>query len=95
MKIDSESRDKITIVSIICLYHDTIRYTNFFRIFSVCAPPPSLVSAYYLQPPYSLAIFLHDLLCNYTCSITGGRKMYLGGGGGTNGKDPFLSLLNR
>ena len=36
-------------------------------------PPPSLVGAYYLQPPDARAIFLHnDLLCNDTCSVTGG-----------------------
>ena len=30
-------------------------------------PPPSLVGAYYLQPPDARAIFLHnDLLCNDT-----------------------------
>ena len=44
-----------------------------FGIFSVCAPPPSLVGAYYLHPPDALAIFLHIvLLCNDTCSVTGG-----------------------
>ena len=37
------------------------------------APPPSLVGAYYLQPPDTRAISLHDdLLCNDTCSVTGG-----------------------
>ena len=36
-------------------------------------PPPSIVGAYYLQPPDARAIFLHDdLLCNDTCSATGG-----------------------
>ena len=61
-------------------------------IFSVCAPPPpSLVGAYYLQPPDARAIFLHnDLLCNDTCSVTGGSITYWGGGGGTNGKDPKI-----
>ena len=57
-------------------------------IFSVCAPPPpppSLVGAYYLHPPDARAITLHnDLLCNDTCSVTGG--------GGTNGKDPDIVL---
>ena len=34
------------------------------RIFSVCAPSPSLVGVYYLHPPDARAIFLHDdLLC--------------------------------
>ena len=48
--------------------------------------PPSLVGAYYLQPQDARAIFLHDdLLCNDTCSVTGGSITYWGG---TNGKDP-------
>ena len=48
--------------------------------------PPSLVGAYYLQPPDTRAIFLHnDLLCNDTCSVTGGSITYWGG---TNGKNP-------
>ena len=35
--------------------------------------PPSLVGAYYLHPPDARAITLHnDLLCNDTCSVTGG-----------------------
>ena len=51
--------------------------------------PPSLVGAYYLHPPDPRALFLHnDLLCNDTCSVTGGRKTCWGGGGGRNGKDP-------
>ena len=64
-----------------------IYFTVKNRIFSVCAPPPpSLVGAYYLQPPDARAIFLHnDLLCNDTCSVTGGSITYWGG---TNGKDP-------
>ena len=53
-------------------------------LFRLC--PPSLVGAYYLQPPDARAIFLHnDLLCNDTCSVTGGSITYWGG---TNGKDP-------
>ena len=53
-------------------------------------PPPSLVGAYYLQPPDARAIFLHnDLLCNDTCSVTGGSITYWGG---TNGKDPPSEL---
>ena len=41
-------------------------------IFSVCAPPPSLVSAYHLHPPDARAIFLHnDLTCKNTCSVWG------------------------
>ena len=48
-------------------------------------PAPSLVGAYYLHPPDARAIFLHnDLLCNGTCSVTGG----------TNGKDPISSCMN-
>ena len=53
-------------------------------LFRLC--PPSLVGAYYLHPPDARAIFLHDdLLCNGTCSVTGGSITYWGG---TNGKDP-------
>ena len=48
--------------------------------------PPSLVGTYYLHPQDARAIFLHqDLLCNGTCSATGGRRTYWGG---TNRKDP-------
>ena len=40
-------------------------------IFSVCAP--SLVGGHYLYPQILFAIFLqNDLLCNGTCSVTGG-----------------------
>ena len=47
-------------------------------LFRLC--PPSLVGAYYLQPPDARAIFLHnDLLCNDTCSVTGGSITYWGG----------------
>ena len=43
--------------------------------------PPSLVGAYYSQPPDARAIFLHnDFLCNDTCSVTGGSITYWGGG---------------
>ena len=53
-------------------------------LFRLCTP--SLVGAYYLHPPDARAIFLHsDLLCNGTCSVTGGCITYWGG---TNGKDP-------
>ena len=61
----------------VCFHHDN----NKFGIFSVCAPPPppSLVGAYYLQPPDARAIFLHnDLLCKDTCSVTGGSITYWG-----------------
>ena len=59
-------------------------------LFRLC--PPSLVGAYYLQPPDARAIFLHnDSLCNDTCSVTGGSITYWGG---TNGKDPrFLDVI--
>ena len=61
------------------------RSTIASRIFSVCAPPPpSLVGAYYLHPPDARAIFLHsNVLCNGTCSVTGGRITYWGGGAQT------------
>ena len=59
---------------------------HFWDLFRLC--PPSLVGAYYLQPPDARAIFLHnDLLCNDTCSVTGGSITYWGG---TNGKDPIF-----
>ena len=46
-----------------------------FRIFSVCAPPPTqdLVGAYYLHPQDAPVIFLHsDLVCKSTCSVIEG-----------------------
>ena len=50
--------------------------------FPFVPPPPSLLGAYYLQPPGAGAIFLHnDLICNDTCSVTGGSITYWGGGG--------------
>ena len=50
--------------------------------------PASLVGAYYLHPSGARAIFLHnDLLCNDTCSVTGGNITYWGG---TNGKDEIF-----
>ena len=50
-------------------------------IFSVCAPPPSLVGAYYLQPPDARAKILHnDLLYDDTCSVIVGTKRTGGGG---------------
>ena len=53
-------------------------------------PPPSLVGAYYLQPPDARAIFLHnDLLCNDTCSVTGGSITYWGGGGHKRKRSDF------
>ena len=55
-------------------------------------PPPSLVGAYYLQPPDAPAILLHnDLSRNETCSVIGGITYGGGGGGGgvgAKGKDP-------
>ena len=52
------------------------------RIFSVCAPPPRLVGAYYLHPQDARAIFLrNELLSKGTAAVTGG---------GTNGKDPVI-----
>ena len=41
--------------------------------------PASLEGACYLRPPDTRAIFLHNnLLCNGTCSVSGGRITYLG-----------------
>ena len=46
------------------------------------------MGAYYLQPPEARAIFLHnDLLCNDTCSVSGGSLTYWGGGGGGGGRN--------
>ena len=58
---------------------------NFSDLFRLCPPPaPSLVGAYYLQTPDTRAIILHnDLLCNDTCSVTGGSITYWGGGAQT------------
>ena len=47
-------------------------------------PPPILAGAYYLHLSGARAIFLHDdLLCNDTCSVTGGSITYWGGGAQT------------
>ena len=57
-------------------------------IFSVCAP--SLVGAYHLHTPEAGAIFLHGgLLCNSTCSVSGGRITYWGGGAQTEKIQPL------
>ena len=60
------------------------RFGVFADLFRLCLPP-SLVGAYYLQLPDARAIFLHnDLLCNDTCSVTGGgAQTYWGGGAQT------------
>ena len=64
--------------------------------FSFVPPPPSLVGAYYLQPPDARAIFLHnDLLCNDTCSVTGGSITYYGGGAQTEKIRFFDNCLQR
>ena len=58
----------------VCLFHSDVSPANFSSIFSVCAPLPSFVGAYYLQYPDARAIFLHnDLPCNGTRSVTAGR----------------------
>ena len=42
--------------------------------------PPSLVGAYYLQPPDARAIFLHsDLLCNCCCCCCWGFTVFTEG----------------
>ena len=54
------------------------------NVISVCAPP-QLSGRILFAHPDARAIFLHnDLLCNGTCSITGGAYRT----GGHNGKDP-------
>ena len=52
-------------------------------------PPPSQLSGRILfASPRGTSILLHnDLLCNGTCSVTGGAYR-TGGGGGRNGNDP-------
>ena len=54
------------------------------------------MGAYRLQPPDARAIFLHnDLLCNDTCSVTGGEHNLLGGGAQTErskGRIPSFRL---
>ena len=61
-------------------------------LFRLC-PPPQLNGCILFAPPDARALFLHkDLLCNGTCSVTGGRITY-GRGGSTNGKDPKSLLL--
>ena len=51
-------------------------YDKDIGIFSVSASP-SLVGAYYLQPPDAGAKFLHNFfLCNDTCSVTWGSITY-------------------
>ena len=50
---------------------------NKSRIFSVCAPPQlsGRILFDYLHPPDARVIFLHDdVLCNGTCSVTGGAE---------------------
>ena len=48
-------------------------------------PVPQFSGRILFAAPDASAIFLHnDLLCNGTCSVTGGAKRT----GGTNGKDP-------
>ena len=57
-------------------------------LFRLC--PPSLVGAYYLQPPDARAIFLHnDLLCNGTCSLTGEPVAYWERGGHKRKRSEF------
>ena len=59
-------------------FFPTIQQKGVWDLFRLC-PPPSLVGAYYLHPPDARAIFLNnDLLCNSTCSVTGGRITYGG-----------------
>ena len=53
-------------------------------------PPPQLSGRILFALPDARAIFLHsNLLCNGTCSVTGGCITYWGG---TIGKDPILEM---
>ena len=64
-------------------------------LFRFCPPPPPQLSRRILfAPPDARAIFLHsDLLCNGTCSVTGGRITYWGGGGGGGGRSQNLYMF--
>ena len=81
--------DKVQLVIAISV-HIFLPALLILDLFRLC-PPPSLVGAFYLHTPDARAIFLYnDLLCNGTCSVTGGGGAHnvLVGGGSTNGKDP-------
>ena len=55
-----------------------LRWRLLEDLFGLCLPP-SLVGAYYLHPPDARAMFLHnDLICDGTCSVTGGCITYWG-----------------
>ena len=82
-----------TIECCVLNYLNSLCYLSYREKGSFPFVPPSLVGAYYLHPPDARAIFLHsNLLCNGTCSVTGGRITYWGG---TNGKDPREVLNER
>ena len=75
----------------LCLAQDEVGdLLLFLDLFRLCPPPPrpQLSGCILFAPsPDARAIFLHDdSLCNGTCSVTGG-------GGGTNGKDPYSYIL--
>ena len=52
--------------------------SDYLDLFRLC-PPPQLSGCILFAPPDARAIFLHnDLLCNDTCSVTGGSITYWG-----------------
>ena len=58
--------------------NNNINKTDLFRL---CDHPPKLSACIFLYPKTHAAIFLHNaLLCNDTCSVTGGCITYCGGG---------------
>ena len=82
----------------VCGFKEVMGDVKKFGFFSVCAPQLSGNKLFAPPPPPppppdARAIFLHDeLLCNGTCSVTSGTHNVLGGGGGTNGKDPKILI---
>ena len=63
--------------------------SNVGDLFRLC---PQLSGGMLFAPPDARALFLRsDLLCNCTCSETGGGDNVMGG---TNGKDPNLVYIS-
>ena len=95
MSSDSDQASVVFFTVLIFFSLSIIDPKQSLDLFRLC-PPPSLLGAYYLQPPDARAIFFHnDLLCNDTRSVTGGSITYWGGGGGHKRKrsQSFKQLL--